>query len=223
MRLRIHSYHGSLIAHVTLSRSNLLSLLHNLELEGSARTLSGGNALEPWELIVTAQDDREHYREAGRPPRPMHPYTEAFLREEEMRHREEQPGSASEAGTPAVADLASDQPTIAHPVLPETLRQAVVTQDKYWWDRFGRRFRIDQMPLPYLMNVMSYLERRSPWIFSSQTGVEEEGEALTETAAGVPSCAAAADFDDCFEWLRQTPLMLALARAAEAHFGQNNQ
>jgi len=59
---------------VTLSRRNLLSLLHKLEMRGSACTIikSGG-------IVVHCQSDEECY--AGREPGPMHPDTEEFVRE----------------------------------------------------------------------------------------------------------------------------------------------
>ena len=59
--------------HIVLSRRNLLSLLHKLDMSGSARSLIAPGR----EFVVTVEDDEEHYksREAGK----MHPLTEAFI------------------------------------------------------------------------------------------------------------------------------------------------
>lgn len=62
----------------TLSRRNLLSLLHKLDMEGSQRTLIQYDK-QGRTLWVVAEDDDEHY--AGRRPGEMHPETEAFVRE----------------------------------------------------------------------------------------------------------------------------------------------
>ena len=69
---------------ITLSRRNLLSLLHKLDMPGSARELIGPNR----DFSVCAEDDKEHYANrlpAGR----MHPQTEKFIEraEYDRRHR----------------------------------------------------------------------------------------------------------------------------------------
>lgn len=62
---------------VVLSRRNLLSLLHKLDMEGSRRTLIAPG----FAVVVRAEQDEEHYkgREVG--PGPMHPETEAFIKQ----------------------------------------------------------------------------------------------------------------------------------------------
>ena len=58
---------------VKLSRRNLLSLLHKLEMPGSHRTI-----IKPGNILVMAECDEAHY--AGREaPGPMIPETEAFV------------------------------------------------------------------------------------------------------------------------------------------------
>jgi hypothetical protein len=81
---------------VVLSRRNLLTLLHKLDMQGSARQIESNDCWEdgaqtPWypgegegsvlprtTLVLRCEDDAEHYgkREAG--PGIMHPDTEAF-------------------------------------------------------------------------------------------------------------------------------------------------
>jgi hypothetical protein len=63
---------------ITLSRRNLLSLLHKLEMRDSARTIVKYTDCEfPWKVYITAAPDEEVY--ADRLPGEMHPETEAFV------------------------------------------------------------------------------------------------------------------------------------------------
>jgi hypothetical protein len=68
---------------LTLSRRNLLSLLHKLEMPGSHRTIvkqldsTRNNMAGPGEIAVVAVTDEECY--ADRDPGPMHPDTEQFV------------------------------------------------------------------------------------------------------------------------------------------------
>ncbi len=57
---------------ITLSRRNLLTLLHKLEVTGSARTI-----IIPTGIRVTAIPDEEHY--GDRLPGPVYPDTEDFI------------------------------------------------------------------------------------------------------------------------------------------------
>lgn len=71
---------------VVLSRRNLLSMLHKLDFPGSARTIFSEGAGIDGTLILKAEDDDEHYNHPNREAKgyvgPMHPDTEAFIREE---------------------------------------------------------------------------------------------------------------------------------------------
>lgn len=73
--MRILSSEGRVII-VTLSRRNLLALLHKLDMPGSAHTIwrDDGEML----LVVVAQDDEEHYADRE-PPGLMHLDTEYFI------------------------------------------------------------------------------------------------------------------------------------------------
>lgn len=64
---------------VTLSRRNLLTLLHKLDMPDSHRTIRRltDDNLAVW---VTAEDDAEHYGTV-RTPGPVHPSSEAFVAE----------------------------------------------------------------------------------------------------------------------------------------------
>ena len=70
---------------VTLSRRNLLSLLQKLSMPGSARTLFSANCYRDGErgedllLVVSVEEDEEHYSSRGFPRGLMHPATEQFL------------------------------------------------------------------------------------------------------------------------------------------------
>jgi hypothetical protein len=74
---------------VVLSRRNLLSLAHKLDMPNSARTLVGGdvivdgNAAAAPVLIVKVEDDDEHYRQRSAPPGEIHPDTEEFVADAE--------------------------------------------------------------------------------------------------------------------------------------------
>ena len=79
---------------VTLSRRNLLALLHKVDMPGSARRIESrdstvmGRAAEVV-LVVRCEGDEEHYdgprrRARGKRGR-MHRYTEAFVQEHHVR------------------------------------------------------------------------------------------------------------------------------------------
>lgn len=59
---------------IVLSRRNLLSLLHKLDMPGSARMLVAPDEA----FCVFVEDDDVHYN--GRVPGKMHPETEAFIK-----------------------------------------------------------------------------------------------------------------------------------------------
>lgn len=81
MKLRIHEQPEGAVAVVTLSRRNLLALLHKLEMPGSARTLTTDyDCPEGWSLIVGSESDGEHYGARSEPPGPLHPASEVFVR-----------------------------------------------------------------------------------------------------------------------------------------------
>jgi len=63
---------------ITLSRRNLLSLLHKLEMPGSARTIVKYSE-DGEEVYVIAETDEIVY--ADRPPGNMHPETEQFVQD----------------------------------------------------------------------------------------------------------------------------------------------
>lgn len=79
-------------AKVTLSRRNLLALLHKLDMPDSARRLENnvvfveGEHTEDMILILCCcEDDAEHYADArrhGALPGEMHPDTETFIQTE---------------------------------------------------------------------------------------------------------------------------------------------
>jgi hypothetical protein len=72
------SVHGQLVT-VTLSRSNLLTLLAKLDGSppDSSLTIQGGTVRMPigWNLFVIAEEDEVHYTD-GEPRGRMHPITE---------------------------------------------------------------------------------------------------------------------------------------------------
>lgn len=61
---------------VVLSERNLWTLLHKLQMPGSARTL-----IKPNGTIVVAEPDEVHYDERPEGPGPVHPATEQFIRD----------------------------------------------------------------------------------------------------------------------------------------------
>jgi hypothetical protein len=79
---------------VVLSRRNVLSLLHKLEMPGSARTLTGadnyvnGEPVDDLLLVVQVEEDAPHYGSRLAPPGPMHPLTEAFCGEHQHKRFE---------------------------------------------------------------------------------------------------------------------------------------
>lgn len=70
---------------VTLSRRNLLALLHKVDWPGSARTIVNndcywnGLPIDGLTLVLRVEDDDEHYRRRAEPPGHMHPRTEVFI------------------------------------------------------------------------------------------------------------------------------------------------
>jgi hypothetical protein len=70
---------------VTLSRRNLLSLLHKLDWPESARTIVNGDCyrrgrpVDDVLLVLRAEDDAEHYGRRSDPPGLMHPDTEKSI------------------------------------------------------------------------------------------------------------------------------------------------
>ena len=84
-RLEIFTAQEGAHAIVTLSRRNLLTLLHKLDMPGSMRMLANrdsyidGNAVTSLLLLLRAEDDPEHYATRVSPPGPVHPVTEAFI------------------------------------------------------------------------------------------------------------------------------------------------
>lgn len=97
-RLHIMNFDDERRVEVTLSRRNLLALLHKLDLPGSTRQLENRYCYEdgvetPWHpdedqsvlprttLVLRCEDDDEHYAKRPDRPGPMHPATERFVRE----------------------------------------------------------------------------------------------------------------------------------------------
>jgi hypothetical protein len=97
LRLRLGEDGLPHVALVTLSRRNLLALLHKLDMPGSARMLENtdveidGRYAEGFHFVIHAEDDPEHYRARIEPPGPLHPQTELFVSEQ---------GGASSTCTP---------------------------------------------------------------------------------------------------------------------------
>lgn len=96
-RLEILHVGGERLVVVTLSRRNLLALLHKLEMPGSRRTIENNDCYEdgvqtPWypgeeeqtalprtALVVSCEDDSEHYGRRPVGPGVMHPATERYV------------------------------------------------------------------------------------------------------------------------------------------------
>ena len=50
---------------------------------------------------------------------------------------------------------------------PKTDRSlSLLSQDQFWWDRQGRRHRVSEMPLSYLLSVLSFLEQRALHLYT---------------------------------------------------------
>lgn len=101
VRLDIHEQRLVL----TLSRRNLLALLHKLDWPGSAREITGGDAYFDgtpidFRFAVRCEDDAEHYAKRPEPPGPMHPESEQFIRDnaESSSSADESAGGTGSAG-----------------------------------------------------------------------------------------------------------------------------
>ena len=97
-RLHIMNFEGERRVEVTLSRRNLLTLLHKLDMPGSRRQIENndcyqdgvqtpwypheaeGNALPRTTLVLRCEDDAEHYAKRPVGPGLMHPESERFVR-----------------------------------------------------------------------------------------------------------------------------------------------
>lgn len=98
-RLHIMNLKGERRVEVILSRRNLLTLLHKLEMSGSRRQIENNDCYEdgvqtPWApheveaselprttLVLRCEDDAEHYAKRPAGPGLMHPATERFVAE----------------------------------------------------------------------------------------------------------------------------------------------
>ena len=91
-------------------------------------------------------------------------------------------------------------------------RPGVLYQDRFWWDLHGRRHRVSEMPLSYLLNVLSFLERRALALYTAELG----------SSPGLPAYAVLEPRrqPEAVTWLHRTPLWRALgAQAATRVFG----
>jgi hypothetical protein len=95
---------------VTLSRRNLLSLLHKLEMRGSRRTIANndayvdGVAAAGLLLVLQAEDDESHYGARIAPPGPVHPATQRFIDTRTPHARQPQKPPCSAGSDDEVAD-----------------------------------------------------------------------------------------------------------------------
>ena len=81
MRLQVHKLADGAAAEVTLSRRNLLALLHKLEMPGSARTLmTDYDCPEGWCLVVRSEAVVVLFCARAVFPGPLHPMSEIFVR-----------------------------------------------------------------------------------------------------------------------------------------------
>jgi|SRR5665213_906014 len=88
LRIRLDGEGKPRAAVVTLSRRNLLALLHKLDMPGSARMLYNsdveidGEYAPDFAFVLRCEADGEHYAQRPDPPGPMHPNTESFIHAE---------------------------------------------------------------------------------------------------------------------------------------------
>lgn len=98
-RLHVMNLDGARRIEVTLSRRNLLALLHKLDMPGSMRQIENNDCWEdgvqtPWyaaeapqsalphtSLVLRCEDDEEHYGKRFVGPGVMHPETERYVQE----------------------------------------------------------------------------------------------------------------------------------------------
>lgn len=98
-RLHIMNLDGERRVEVIVSRRNLLTLLHKLDMSGSRRQIENNDCWEdgvqaPWSpgeveasdlprttLVLRCEDDGEHYAKRPIGPGLMHPATERFVAE----------------------------------------------------------------------------------------------------------------------------------------------
>jgi hypothetical protein len=96
-RLHVMNLENERRVEVVLSRRNLLTLLHKLDMPGSARQIENNDCWEdgaqtPWypdkdegsvlprtTLVLRCEDDEEHYGKRAFGPGVMHPASEAFV------------------------------------------------------------------------------------------------------------------------------------------------
>jgi hypothetical protein len=84
-RLDVHADRPTLVR-VRLSRRNLLTLQHKLDMPGSQRRILSPDCFlddvpaDCLLLVLEAEDDLEHYGRRESPPGAMHPASETFVR-----------------------------------------------------------------------------------------------------------------------------------------------
>jgi hypothetical protein len=168
---------------VTLSRRNLLALLHKLDTPGSKRTIINGDSWEdgtptPWPgkpgasalpptlLVLRCEDDMEHYALRPQAPGEMHATTETYVRTHGGRTRhmaDETPGDGSPPEKhgwrprPDPALVNPDTPGLrAHRHPPNRLHAWVFTQQDLWVDYWGNELELKSMSAEYVQNVLAF-------------------------------------------------------------------
>jgi hypothetical protein len=90
--------------------------------------------------------------------------------------------------------------------------RGILSQDRFWWDLHGRRHRLSEMPLPYLLNVLNLLDRRAPALYALErrSSLRSPGYAVLDPRRQ----------PEAVTWLHRTPLWTAVsAQAATRVFG----
>jgi len=91
-------------------------------------------------------------------------------------------------------------------------RLGLLSQDQFWWDRHARRHRVSEMPLSYLLSVLSFLEQRALHLYTLERPI-------------IPSLPWYMQLEprrqaEAVSWLHRTPLWRAVSgEAATRVFG----
>jgi hypothetical protein len=85
-------------------------------------------------------------------------------------------------------------------------RLGLLSQDQFWWDRHGRRHRVSEMPLSYLLSVLSFLEQRALHVYTLERPIIPSLPWYWQLAPRRQA--------EAVSWLHRTPLWRALNREA---------